>query len=304
VRVDAGSSLPRVLDGLPRNRTVCLHRGVHEWSGGLSLRAPRTTIRNYPGERATMRGLVRIEVSATGSVIKNLTLDGRSDRLFLSPLIYADRAVLRNNEITNGNTGICVHIDSYNDHPPPQGVVIHANRIHDCGALPPSNVDHGIYVGDAVGTIIRGNWIYDNADRGIQLYPNADGTSVTGNVIEGNGQGILFGGSGGQTADNNLVAHNVISGSIVRHNVEDSWEGSVGTGNVVRDNCVWTTTLDPNYSGKPAQSGIVGGARGFTAFNNTVANPGYVAAARHNFSLRPSSRCAAVVHDAPGVPGP
>lgn len=251
-----------------------------------------------------MRGLVRIEASATRSAIKNLTLDGRSDQRFLSPLIYADRAVLRNNEITNGNTAICVHIDSYNDRPPPHGVVIDANRVHNCGVLPPLNHDHGIYVGDAVGTIIRDNWIYDNADRGIQLYSNADSTTVTGNVIEGNGQGIIFGGSDGQTADDNLVAHNVISGSIVRYNVEDSWGGTVGTGNVVRDNCLWTTTPDPYYSGEPAQSGIVGGAPGFTAFNNTVANPRYVAAARHNFSLRPSSPCAAVVHDAPGVPGP
>ena len=42
--------------------------------------------------------------------------------------------------------------------------------------------------------MIRDNWIYDNADRGVQLYPDADGTVVTGNVIDGNGEGVIFGG--------------------------------------------------------------------------------------------------------------
>ena len=73
-------------------------------------------------------------------------------------------------------------------------MVIEGNRIHDCGELPAANHDHGIYVGNAAGRSIRDNWIYDNADRGIQLYPDADRTAITGNVIDGNGQGVIFGG--------------------------------------------------------------------------------------------------------------
>ena len=45
-------------------------------------------------------------------------------------------------------------------------------------------------------TIVRDNWIYDNTDRGIQLYPDADGSTITGNVIDSNGEGIVFAGEG------------------------------------------------------------------------------------------------------------
>ena len=72
--------------------------------------------------------------------------------------------------------------------------MIEHNRIHDCGVLPATNLDHGIYVAEADHTVIRRNLIYDNADRGVQLYPDADGTVVTGNVIDGNGEGVIFGG--------------------------------------------------------------------------------------------------------------
>ncbi|HEY8000903.1 MAG TPA: right-handed parallel beta-helix repeat-containing protein [Solirubrobacterales bacterium] len=296
-------SLTRVLNRLPRNRTVCLRGGVHDLGGGVSVRAPQTTIRNYPGERATMLGLLRIEASAQGSVIKNLTLDGSSGSPFVSPLIYADQAVLRNNEITNGHTDTCILINSYYDRPPPVGVLIEGNRIHDCGRLPSTNLDHGIYVAEASGAIIRDNWIYDNADRGIQLYPNANGTTVTGNVIDGNGQGVILGGTGGQAAADNLIAHNVIANSTLRNNVEDYWEGAIGTGNVVRDNCVWTARLD-DLSGEPVHSGILAAPQGFTAYDNAVAKPLYHAAGRNNFKLRPRSECAALLRAPPGAPGP
>jgi parallel beta-helix repeat protein len=303
VSVSTDRSLTRVLNRLPRNRTVCLRRGIHDLGGSLSVRAPETTIRNYPGERATMLGLLRIEASAQGSVIKNLTLDGRSDPTFVSPLIYANGAVLRNNEITNGHTDTCILINTYYDRPPPAGVVIEGNRIHDCGRLPATNLEHGIYVAEGAGTIIRGNWIYDNADRGIQLYPNADGTTVTGNVIDGNGQGVILGGDRRQTADDNLIAHNLVANSTVRNNIEEYWEGGIGTGNVVRDNCVWTARLN-DLTGDPIHSGILAAPQGFSAFGNAVAQPHYVAAGRNNFKLRPRSGCAGLLDDPPGVPGP
>ena len=64
------------------------------------------------------------------------------------------------------------------------------------GPLPSTNKDHGIYVTNAKDTVIRDNWIYDNVDRGIQLYPDAQHTRITGNVIDGNGEGVVFSGDG------------------------------------------------------------------------------------------------------------
>ena len=70
----------------------------------------------------------------------------------------------------------------------PRNVLITGNRIHDCGRLPATNHDHGIYISNAVGTVVRSNWIYSNADRGVQLYPNADDSIVTRNVISATGR--------------------------------------------------------------------------------------------------------------------
>ena len=82
----------------------------------------------------------------------------------------------------------------------------------------------------ARGTRIVGNWIYENADHGIQLYPDARGTYVAGNVIDGNGEGIIFGGLRGSAARDNLVQGNVISNSRLRNNVEWHFDGPVGHG--------------------------------------------------------------------------
>ena len=142
--------------------------------------------------------------------------------------------MIADNEITNRHTDICVPIDRYPGAPAPRGVVIERNRIHDCGELPALNHDHGIYVDTARDTVIRENLIYDNADRGIQLYPDATGTRIVGNVIDGNGEGVIF----GNRSDGTLVKDNIISNSTIRHNIESS--GSTATDNQVRGNCLWS----------------------------------------------------------------
>ena len=131
-------------------------------------------------------------------------------------------------------------VNDYGGEPPPHGVVIENNVIHDCGELPATNHHHGIYIADAEGAVIRGNVIYGNADRGIQLYPDANGSIVTGNIIYGNGQGVIFGGDADSSSDDNLVANNVITDSTIRWNIQSHWQGPVGSGNVARDNCVWS----------------------------------------------------------------
>jgi hypothetical protein len=54
-----------------------------------------------------------------------------------------------------------------------RGDSLFCDRMHDCGRLPPTNHDHGVYVEGAVDTVISDSLIYDNANRGIQLFPNA-----------------------------------------------------------------------------------------------------------------------------------
>jgi hypothetical protein len=137
--------------------------------------------------------------------------------------------------------------------------------------------------------VIRGNLIYDNADRGIQFYPDAKDSLVTNNVIDGNGEGVIFSSEtgGGEysapyASSGNLVARNIISNSRVRHNVEAFWAGPVGTGNVVRDNCLWNG----------AQGNVDLSAGGFVASSNVVADPEFVDREAGDFRLEPGSSCA------------
>jgi parallel beta-helix repeat protein len=104
-----------------------------------------------------------------------------------------------------------------------EDTVIQGNRIHDCGRLPRTNNNYGIYVSAARGTRIMDNWIYDNADLGIQLYPDAVNTLVANNVIDANGEGVIFSGSGNQVASDNEIKNNVIANSRVRWPVEESY---------------------------------------------------------------------------------
>lgn len=273
-----GGELQGFANSLRAGETGCLRGEIYE--GGVDLRKPGVRLRSYPGKRATISGgQVRISPLATGATLKKLRLV--SDQF--SPLIYASGAVIAENEITNNNSDICVLIDSATGSAVPTGVVIRQNRIHDCGRLPATNQDHGIYVADAQGTVIRDNLIYDNADRGVQLYPDARGTHVFGNVIDGNGQGVIF----GRQSDQNVVEDNIISNSHVRHNVESA-TSSAG-GNVVRGNCLWSTNA--GYGGEPLGSGVLPGP-GFSLGSNTIADPRFKN--RVNFRPAPGSPCAGI----------
>ena len=246
-------------------QTGCLRPGVHiAGRDGIKFSRPRVTLRSRGSGPAILVGRVWIARGANKVKIRDLVLDGRNSKGQASPTVNANDAVFRDNEITNRHTGICLLLGS-DDWGRASGTRILHNRIHDCGRLPATNYDHGIYVAFATGTVIRRNRIYDNADRGIQLYPDADGTLVTGNVISGNGQGIIFSGASSHVSSNNLVKRNIIRDSILRFNVEYFWQGGrVGSGNVVKHNCI--------YGGAKDEGG--GGIRtpyvGFVARDNRV----------------------------------
>src|SRR4029077_11139015 len=194
------------------------------------------------------------------------------------------------------NTAICFSLGSAQYHV--NNVVIEKNNIHNCGVLPATNQDHGSYICSADNTLIRGNWIHHNADRGVQLYPDADHTEIIGNVIDSNGEGVIF--SGGQlngvyqTADYNTVEHNLITNSQVRQNVE-SYYGTgepKGVGNVVSNNCI--KGASGSYAGADG-AGILSPEAGFTASSNLVADPQYVNSAAGDYALQSGSPCAALL---------
>jgi parallel beta-helix repeat protein len=97
-----------------------------------------------------------------------------------SPTIEGDYAKFLADEVTNRHKGICFILGSSPSLA--EDTVIQGKRIHNCGRLQRTDNNHSIYVCAARGTSIMDNWIYNNADRGIQLYPDADNTLVANNV--------------------------------------------------------------------------------------------------------------------------
>jgi parallel beta-helix repeat protein len=269
----------------------CLRAGTYR--GDVSIHRggrPGAPIRltSAPGARATIDGIVWVADSANDVEISALTLDGANARNEPSPQINGDRVTLRGNDITNHHTGICVILGgAFERYGIAVDPVVEDNRIHDCGRLPRTNHDHGIYDEGTRGARILGNLIYGNADYGVHLYPNADDGVVARNVIEGNGGGVIVAGaSGGEythqyASDHNLIEANVISGSQSRPDLETSWDGLRGRGNVARRNCLGPTTgtltaVDP----------------GLELDANISAQPGYVNLAAGDLRQRAGSPCA------------
>ena len=187
--------------------------------------------------------------------------------------------------MTNDHTAICFDLGSL-QYGEAVDVTLTHNRIHGCGRLPPTNHEHGVYDEYTSGAVISYNMIYDNADRGINIYPAAYNGRIYGNVIDGNGWGVLFAGEGGYASSGNYVYNNVIAFSEVS-NVASSWTGRVGSGNVLTHNCIWAAH---HYL-------IDTGSGGFRSFKNIIARPRYNS--RHpgvsgNFRIRRGSRCARV----------
>jgi parallel beta-helix repeat protein len=167
-------------------------------------------------------------------------------------------------------------------------VTIERNRIHDCGELPSTNKQHGVYVSEARDTVIRDNWIYDNADRGIQLYPDADGSTISGNVIDSNGEGIVFAGTGLNVSSDNVVVGNVISNSTLGWNVYSNIPGAPADGNVLRHNCVWAEDALPDFD---SDGGVESSSPDFSSKANAVVDPDYTDADAHDYTLSPESEC-------------
>jgi parallel beta-helix repeat protein len=289
----------KLVDSLAPGEAGCLRAGTYEFAE-LGVGKPNVTLSPYGSEAVTLRGSIKVRPSGHHSTIEGMKLDGRGGATPIGPKIYADGFALRDNEITNGHTSICVQVSRYYSDPAPRGVVIERNRIHDCGELPSTNKDHGIYLSEARDTIVRDNWIYDNADRGIQLYHDADGSKVTGNVIEGNGDGIVVNGSDSAVSEDNVIEGNVIAGSYRGYNVYSGHTGPVGHGNVLRNNCVWAGDARSPFD---ENGGVMVPARNYTATGNLVAEPEFTDAGGGDYRLLADDRCASKYTGPTAVPG-
>jgi Right handed beta helix region len=282
----------KLVSSLAPGQTGCLRAGTYTES--VSFRKAGTgsapiTLTAYPGETATIVGRVFVAEGADYTTVTGLNLDGVNAARQQSPMIDANHVTFSYDDVTNDHTGICFGIGSAT-WGWSTGTLITHDRVHDCGQMTPDdNYQHGFYIGGATDTTIEWSLIYANAARGIQLYPEADYTTIDHNIIDSNGTGIIISGADGVASSYTNVYDNVISDATQRHDVESWWPAGnpVGVGNTVHDNCVW--------GGREGTIDTSGG--GFTAQNNIDVNPQFAAGSAQNYAMSPSSGCLALVGD-------
>ena len=284
-------TVQRLVNALRPGQTGCLRAGAYVGPVRIARAGragARITLAAYPGETATVVGRLEVVEGANYVTVTGLRLDGSNPRRLPSPMVDANHVTFSYDDVTNDHTAICFGIGSVT-WGWATGTLITQDRIHDCGQLPANNYQHGVYIAAATDTTIEWSLIYGNAARGIQLYPDAQHTTIDHNIVDDNGEGIIISGAGGVASSYTRVFDNILSNANVRHDLEAYWPSGnpMGVDNVVRDNCVW--------GGR--QGTIDRGMGGFTAKDNLHINPGYVDAAAHDYGMSATSRCLALVGD-------
>jgi parallel beta-helix repeat protein len=257
--ISAGS-IENAAKALPNGQVLCVRGGVYtEGDQRLNLTLSGTSsapkkIKAYPGERVELRGAI----IGTGShwIIEGLFVDGSYSPVQTTsgkdgPRTNTDQTIKWTegtnirfdsveliNRHPNGNPDLAGSCTYFGTTRKPTNITIENSSIHQCGQLPRTNHEHCLYLGKSSGVTVRNSWVYDCADRSIQLSPDTDNALVIGSLVDSDHQaGILL----GDSADNNTVRNNVVDAP---NGKTISTGGQYfGSGNAVIDNCVWDTNV-------------------------------------------------------------
>jgi hypothetical protein len=285
-----------LVTNLASGETGCLAAGERFNEGFLQINRSDIALTSAPGERATIVGDTRIE-TVPGRV-RNVELSGLNftGGSGTRPLfrIVADDIRLIGNDISNPGRTTCLNIAPLEA----RNIRIEGNFIHDCGPAV-SNTESGVGVDTGRNVTITDNYIFRNPARGVQLYPDANGTVIRNNVIDGNTDNVQFAGDSSRASRGNRVLNSLLSNAS-SYNVTHNWDGPVGSDNVVSDSCLdgANGNSHPTPTGWSFGSGNIFGAPQYT---NRGAPPG-------GYALVPGSVCvgkgplpAATTADSPDV---
>jgi hypothetical protein len=247
----------RLLAALPGGSVGCLVRGS-TFRERVWITRPVTL--TTTGRGVTIVGGIVVAHSAPGSVVRGLAVRG-SGRGRAAVDIRANGARFLGNEVSG--TGFldrnvaCILLDGV------RRVVVDGNRVHNCTRASRRDLyAPGVFVRSSSAATIANNVVFHTIGDGITLSPNAQGTRVRRNIIDGNSNGIFIGGSGSSASSNNVVTENIVSNS-GGWSVRSRWGSKIGTGNVVSSNCIWHSFVGTFAGGGYSHSG------------NMVANPRY-----------------------------
>ena len=283
----------RLVRSLRPGQTGCLRRGKYRVGRGqFVLRFDRAgaagapiSVRSYPGERARLVGIVIVPRGSDHVRLTDVDIEGTGVQNTVK--IYATNVEIADNDITNRlRGGSCMILGSDSEGPAVRPVV-RRNFFHDCGATANDNKEHGIYAAATRDGTIEDNVFVNSAGKTIQLYPDAQRNRVAHNVIDGGADtvrgGIVIGGDDDNASSGNVVEQNIITFAAT-YSVYSNWEGRVGRGNVVRNNCFWGARL-----------GDIDNDGGLLVGGNLNADPRFRDRKDRDYRLAPGSLCWRVV---------
>jgi hypothetical protein len=199
-------------------------------------------------------------------------------------------------DITNPTNSTCVQIGPDSTRRA-TGASLEGDSIHSCGST--GGRADGLIIGYADNTHISHSYVYGNPRFGVTLFPDAQHSVIDHNVIDrqhngmGDGEGVHFAGDDTFASKDNLVVANMISDNET-HNIGYNWNdgtGPVGTGNVVRGNCI---SNSGNTAGEFQTDPGTHQPVGYTEEQNRVgSDPQYVNrdAPPAGYALGPGSPC-------------
>lgn len=224
----------RLIGALGAGQTGCLASGqtfagfsLHRGDSHGAEGAPVTLTSTNPAVPATINTRIVTQAGSDWLTFTHLTIvsDALSSNEDPSPTINSAHTSWTYDDISGGDTNICV----LPSQPSPWGAaeytLIEHDRIHDCGrAVTNAEVEaqgndmyegrlngwhaHGLY-DDGFHTTVRNSYFYNNSAKGILLRGGSYAV-IEHNVIDHNGSGVLFGDLG---AAHDVVAWNIVTNS-------------------------------------------------------------------------------------------
>lgn len=264
-------SAAKLASSLSTGQVGCLRTG--SYSGDVTLKADRSTLRSAPGQRATLNlAMLSVPAGADDVTVSDLNIVG--DGTQLTTRLTGHRFTFTRNDVTNRNRGrdrigSCILVADAAA--VTSGGRITLNRIHGCGTLG-SNYGHGIYTQNVNGLLIEDNVIRGVGSYAIQLYPVASNVTVRHNVVDGGLRatrgGIVIDGRG----HNHRVERNVLA-----YSATGAITARVGSGHASVSNCFWSNPS--NASGRITETGGI------------TSNPGFTNRSAGDYRLRSGSAC-------------
>ncbi len=138
----------KLVSTLQAGQTGCLRAGTYDQDVTFRTEGAATapiTLMSYPGETATIVGRMYVAEGADYTTLTDLEIDGSNASLLPSPTVDANHVTFSYDDVTDDHNGICFALGNAT-WGSATGTLITHDRIHDCGRLPATNYEHGIYV--------------------------------------------------------------------------------------------------------------------------------------------------------------